>query len=184
MQLAVRRAAGPLPEGHRGDMDFTDSSGPGPGSPTVIVIKVWASRPGRGARLSLTLVPNSGTGATGAASEMSSMAGTLGQHSVRTGLNRSLCRGSSPRPPTPFRLWRSHELIGVGQHQRRDGGVPRDLRGNTAGEVVRQASDDDRDGGNVLGRRTRTRARPAAPGTISGDYALKSRTASCMARLT
>ena len=93
-------------------------------------------------------------------------------------------------------------------------GVPRDLSGNTAGEVVRQASDDDRDGGNVpgrlamhgqhgvvlaapgrqvrsgslwaeppcplkasygLGRRTRTRARPAAPGTISGDYALESR---------
>ena len=32
-------------------------------------------------------------------------------------------------------------------------GVPRDFGGNTAGEVVRQASDDDRDGGNVLGRR-------------------------------
>ena len=31
-------------------------------------------------------------------------------------------------------------------------GVPRDLRGHTAGDVVRQASDDDRDGGNVLGR--------------------------------
>jgi hypothetical protein len=99
-------------------------------------------------------------------------------------------------------------------------GVPRDLSGNTAGEVVRQASDDDRDGGNVLGRlathgqhgvvfaapgrqvrsgsfwaelpcplkashglgrRTRTRARPATPGTISGDYALESGTTSCMA---
>jgi len=35
-----------------------------------------------------------------------------------------------------------------------------------------------------LGRRARTRARPATPGTISGDYALGSRTASCMARLT
>ena len=97
---------------------------------------------------------------------------------------------------------------------------PRDLGGNTAGEVVRQASDDDRDGGNVLGRlatygqhgvvlavpgrqvrsgslwaelpcplrasyglgrRTRIRARPATPGTISGDYALELRTASCMA---
>jgi len=102
-------------------------------------------------------------------------------------------------------------------------GVPRDLGGNTAGEVVRQASDDDRDGGNVLGRlathgqhgvvlaapgrqvrsgsfwaelpcplkashgpgrRTRTRARPATPGTISGDYALESCTPSCLARLT
>jgi hypothetical protein len=31
-------------------------------------------------------------------------------------------------------------------------GVPRDLGGNTAGGVVRQASDDDRDGGNVFGR--------------------------------
>jgi len=31
------------------------------------------------------------------------------------------------------------------------------------------------------GRRTRTRARPATPGTISGDYALQSRTTSCMA---
>ena len=29
--------------------------------------------------------------------------------------------------------------------------VPRDLGGHTAGDVVRQASDDDRDGGNVLG---------------------------------
>ena len=97
---------------------------------------------------------------------------------------------------------------------------PGDLGGNTAGEVVRQASDDDRDGGNVPGRlatygqhgvvlaapgrrvrpgslraelpcplnagyglgcRTRTRARPATPGTISGDYALELRTASCMA---
>ena len=99
-------------------------------------------------------------------------------------------------------------------------GVPRDLGGNTAGEVVRQASDDDRDGGDVLGRlaahgqhgvvlaapgrqvrsgsfwaelpcplkashglgrRTRTRARPATPGTISGDYALESRATSYMA---
>ena len=98
-------------------------------------------------------------------------------------------------------------------------GVPGDLGGNTAGEVVRQASDDDRDGGNVPGRlatygqhgvvlaapgrqvrpgslraelpcplkaghglgcRTRTRARPAAPGTISGDYALESGTTTCM----
>jgi hypothetical protein len=32
-----------------------------------------------------------------------------------------------------------------------------------------------------LGRRTRTRARPAAPGTISGDCALESRATSCMA---
>jgi len=100
------------------------------------------------------------------------------------------------------------------------GGVPRDLGGNTAGEVVPQASDDDRNGGNVPGRlamhgqhgvvlaapgrqvrpgslwaelpcplkadhgpggRTRIRARPATPGTISGDYALEFRIASCMA---
>ena len=33
--------------------------------------------------------------------------------------------------------------------------VPRDLRGHTAGDVARQVSDDDRDGGNVLGRLAR-----------------------------
>ena len=34
-----------------------------------------------------------------------------------------------------------------------------------------------------VGCRTRTRARPATPGTIRGDYALKSGTTSCMSRL-
>jgi MreB/Mbl protein len=43
-------------------------------------------------------------------------------------------------------------------------GVPHDLGGNTAGEVVRQASDDDRDGGNVLGRLATHGVVLAAPG--------------------
>jgi len=57
-----------------------------------------------------------------------------------------------PRPARrrPFRLWEatsSSESTSTSVVVR---GVPRDLGGNTAGEVVRQASDDDRDGGNVL----------------------------------
>jgi len=40
--------------------------------------------------------------------------------------------------------------------------VPRDLRGHTAGDVARQVSDDDRDGGNVLGRL----ARHGQPGVV------------------
>ena len=56
----------------------------------------------------------------------------------------------------PFRLWRSHKLIEPASTSVVAGGVPRDLLGgNTAGEVVRQASDDDRAGGNVPGRLAR-----------------------------
>ncbi len=36
--------------------------------------------------------------------------------SGRAGSSRSLCGGSPPRPPTSFRLWRSHDLIGAGEH--------------------------------------------------------------------
>ena len=58
----------------------------------------------------------------------------------RAGSSRSLYRGSSPRPPAPFRLWRSHKLIQSASTSLVVRGVPRDLSGNTAGEVVRQAS--------------------------------------------
>src|SRR6266566_4591923 len=57
LQLAVRRAAEPLAQGHCGGVDFSGFFRPAPGSPTVIVIKVWASLAGREARLNLTLVP-------------------------------------------------------------------------------------------------------------------------------
>ena len=70
---------------------------------------------------------------------------------------------------------------------------PRDLGGNTAGEVVRQASDDDRDGGNVLGRLAthgqhgvvlavpRRQVRPGSlwaelPGPLKASYGLGCRT--------
>jgi len=138
----------------------------------------------------------------------------------RAGSSRSL--SGDPRPARR-RSFGSGEAISSSEPASTSvvaGGVPRDLGGNTASEVVRQASDDDRAGGNVpgrlathgqhgavlaapgrqvrpgslwaelpcplkashgLGRRPRTRARPATPGTISGDYALKLRTASCMA---
>ena len=59
----------------------------------------------------------------------------------------------------------------------RDGGtLPVACPGSTATDA-RQAAESQ----PGPGRRTRTRARPATPGTISGDYALESRTASWMA---
>jgi hypothetical protein len=72
--------------------------------------------------------------------------------SGRAGSGRSLSGGSSPRPPASFRLWPSSESTST---RRRGAQRPRDLRGHATGDVVRQASDDGRDGGNVLGRLAR-----------------------------
>jgi hypothetical protein len=60
---------------------------------------------------------------------------------------------------------------------------PRDLRGHSGGDVVRQASDDDRDGGTILGRL----ARHGQPALFwlrtAGRYARGASGLSCPARL-
>ena len=61
-------------------------------------------------------------------------------------------------------------------------GVPRDLGGNTAGEVVRQASDDDRDGGNVLGRLATTASMALFSLRPAGRYVRGACGLSCPAR--